>query len=119
MPSASSNLCFLVEWPCALWTLFNENLNYVRRMPELAALRDEERPLVNLGAACEEQSRSGRLFLGENPLRSRLWREDSVQKLLDLPDCRTVTCDAGAYGAEMVKGEPIVKTHRWMTNSDL
>ncbi|CAE7506132.1 unnamed protein product, partial [Symbiodinium pilosum] len=26
-------LCVLVEWPCTVWTLFNENLNYVHRMP--------------------------------------------------------------------------------------
>ncbi|CAE7467549.1 CML10, partial [Symbiodinium pilosum] len=29
-----------------------------------------------------------------------------------------VTCDAGAYGAETTKGEPVVKPHRWITNSD-
>ncbi|CAE7469062.1 CML10, partial [Symbiodinium pilosum] len=29
-----------------------------------------------------------------------------------------VTCDAGAYGAETSKGEPVVKPRRWITNSD-
>ena len=50
-------------------------------------------------------------------LRSRLWEEPSVKHLLELEGMCTVTCDTGAYGAENSDGQPIVKPHEWITNS--
>ena len=97
----------------------NENCNYSHRPEELRALRDWDRPLVELGTwCCEEQSRSGRLFLGENPTRSRLWNEDSVKRLESLEGVAITTCDAGAYGAENTQGQPIIKGHKWISNSE-
>ena len=90
----------LVAWPCTEWNLFNENMNYSTRPEELQQQRVEQQPLVDLGAwACER-----RRFLGENPLRSRLWSERPV--------------DAGAYGAENSEGFPIIKSHQWIGNSE-
>ena len=80
-------LCVLVEWPCTRWCLFNENMNYSKRLHELELLRRQEEPVVKLGAwACNEQSHEGRLFLGENPLRSRLWELDCIRSVEKLPD---------------------------------
>ena len=38
-------LLLLVAWPCTVWNLFSENLNYSHRMEELHQLRAEDRPL--------------------------------------------------------------------------
>ena len=110
-------LLLLVAWPCTVWNLFNKNLNYAHRLEELEVLREDERPLVRLGAElCYEQISAGRFFLGENPVRSDLWKEDEVQSLRQHADTIEVICDAGAYGAENRDGWPIQKPHRWITN---
>ena len=111
-------LLLLVAWPCGPWSIFNQNMNYSRRPEELEAVREQERPLVELGARlCQEQDREGRLYLGENPLRSALWQEPSIQNVRNLANNLEVTCDAGAYGAETSDGWPIQKPHKWVTNS--
>ena len=111
-------LLLLVAWPCTVWNLFSENLNYYHRMDELHQLRAEDRPLVEFGVElCQMQLAEDRFFLGENPVRSRLWQEQSVHELRQHPDCRQVECHAGAYGAEASDGSLIVKPHRWLTNS--
>ena len=75
--------CDLVSWPCALWNLFNTNMNYGHGLQELAELREAELPAVEVSAwACEEQASYGRLFHSENPVNSRLWRLLCVQKIL-------------------------------------
>ena len=120
MPFKSSSLCVLVSWPCTLWNLFNENLNYSHRRAELQDLRDKELPVVEAGAwACEEQLKHGRIFLGGNPVRSRLWRLQCIQDLLERPDVDTAQGHAGAYGAENSEGMPIIKPHRWVSNSNI
>ena len=106
-----------VAWPCTVWTLFNENMNYSHRPQELEALREDAREMLKFTASlCKEQQAEGRLFLGESVLKSRLWDEESIQDLWHLPDVDSTTCDAGAYGAESVDGFPIVKPHRWIGN---
>ena len=111
-------LLLLVAWPCTVWNLFSENLNYYHRMDELHQLRAEDRPLVEFGVElCQMQLAEDRFFLGENPVRSRIWQEKSVSDLQQHPDCRQVECHAGAYGAEASDGSLIVKPHRWLTNS--
>ena len=108
-------LLLVVAWPCTRWSLFSENLNYSKRLEFLEQLREEDRPLVKFGEKlCKIQISEGRFFLGENPLRSRLW--DEIQELLDHPDCLQVRCDAGAFGAENSEGSPILKPHLWITN---
>ena len=112
-------LLLVIEWPCTLWSLFSENLNYSKRMHVLEQLRDEDRPLVEFGVEmCHRQAEAGRL--GENPVTSRIWTEPSVQALRDHPDSIgiEVECDAGAYGAEVSDGSLLVKPHRWITNSE-
>ena len=111
-------LLLVVAWPCTVWSSMNENSNYSNRPEELAALRQQERPLVNFSAdLCSTQIEEQRLYLGENPLKSRLWSEKKVEKLFWHPDTLVTTCHAGAYGAEDADGFPIIKTHRWLTNS--
>ena len=111
-------LLIAIAWPCKFWSLFNENMNYSHRPDELEDLREQDRPLVQLGTdLMHHQHNQGRLFLGENPLRSRIWREDNVEEVAQLPGVLTPKCDAGAYGAESLDGFPIVKTHKWITNS--
>lgn len=111
-------LLLLVAWPCTVWNLFSENLNYYHRMGELHQLRAEDRPLVEFGVElCQMQLAEDRFFLGENPVRSRIWQEKSVSDLQQHPDCRQVECHAGAYGAEASDGSLIVKPHRWLNSS--
>ena len=98
----------------------NENLNYKsqNRMEELEELRQMERPMLKFTAdMCLEQVEAERLYLGENPVRSRLWEEQDIQPLLVHPDTNITVCHAGAYGAEDADGYPIIKPHRWITNS--
>ena len=109
-------LLTLIAWPCTSWSIFNQNMNYSHRMDELEELRESDRPLVELGCdLAEKQMDEDRLFLGENPLRSAIWEEPHVVRLRNRPDVIEVECDAGAYGAETVTGEPIVKPHRFIT----
>ncbi|CAK9042996.1 Integrase catalytic domain-containing protein (Fragment), partial [Durusdinium trenchii] len=113
-------LLLMVEWSCTQWSIFNQNMNYSTRPEALQALRDADRPLVELGAElCAKQRDSGRLYLGENPLRSALWNEPDIRNLRDHPDNYEAVCDAGAYGAETQDGWPIQKPHRWITNSEI
>ena len=112
-------LLLVIAWPCTVWNLFNRNLNYAHRLEELESLREKDRPLVELGAdMCYEQIAGGRYFLGENPVRSDLWKEPSISQLREHADTIETVCDAGAYGAESQDGWPIVKPHRWITNSE-
>ena len=107
-----------VAWPCRFWSLFNENMNYSHRLDELEELRNDERILVDLGSdLMHHQHQQGRLYLGENVQRSRIWVQPSVESVAELPGNLMTQCDAGAYGAEDSQGYPIVKTHRWTTNS--
>ena len=92
-------------------------MNYPWRPEQLEAIREQERPLVEVGARlCQEQDREGRLYLGENPLRSALWQEPSIQNARNLANNLEVTCDAGAYDAETSGGWPIQKPHKWVSD---
>jgi hypothetical protein len=89
-------LLTLIAWPCTEWS----------------------RPLVDLGCdIAEGQMEEDRLFLAENPIRSRIWKEPRVEELRQRPDVFTVENEAGAFGAETSDGQPIQKGHRWITNS--
>lgn len=73
---------------------------------------------MDFGAAlCKYQHEENRFFLGENPIRSRIWDVSSIQDLLHLDGVYTNTCDAGVYGAENSDGARIQKGHRWVSNS--
>ena len=111
-------LLLVTAWPCTHWSIMNENCNYRDRMQELEELRETERPMLKFTTdLCNEQIDGERLYLGENPARSRLWEERDIQSLLEHPDTRITMCHAGAYGAEDAEGYPIIKSHRWVSNS--
>ena len=107
-----------IAWPCTSWSVFNENLNYAWRPEEFHQLRQEDIVLVDFGCdVMHYQNDHDRLYLGENPKKSRIWSTPSVQSVLDLPENLVTDCDAGAYGAENLDNQPIIKTHQWTTNS--
>ncbi|CAK9038397.1 unnamed protein product [Durusdinium trenchii] len=111
-------LLLLLGPPCTNWCIFNENLNYKHRMDQLSALRAQERPRVKWSAErCLHQANRGDLFFFENPLKSRIWSEPAVQKLMNHPDTVKVTCDGGAFGAQDEDGYNIIKTYGILTNS--
>ena len=111
-------LLLLLGPPCTNWCIFNENLNYRHRMDQLSALRAQERPRVKWSAErCLHQANRGDLFFFENPLKSRIWSEPAVQKLMNHPDTVKVTCDGGAFGAQDEDGYNITKTYGVLTNS--
>jgi hypothetical protein len=74
-------------------------------------------PLVVLGSdLCGEQLYNGRLFLGENPVKSAIWKEPRVKCLREHPDAIEVDCGAGAYSTENLDCEPIQKAHRLVSS---
>ena len=113
-------LLLMIGYPCTNFCIFNENLNYHWRMEELHRLRSAERqPLTWVVELCLEQASRGRLYLLENPLRSRLWEEKAVKRLASHSDNIRVVADAGAFGARDVDGYMIHKPHVFYTNSAL
>ena len=111
-------LLVLVGFPCTLWSLFNENLNYAHRMEELMALREEQRPMLQwLCKQLKKQAEAGRFFALENSEKSRLWDEECLKELQDLPDAQLVLADGGAFGATDLDGFPIIKTYKFLVNS--
>ena len=50
-----------------------------------------------------------RLYLGENPLRSALWQEPSIQNARNLANNLEVTCETS-------DGWPIQKPHKWVND---
>ena len=106
----------LLGLDCRHYTLFNKNLNYSHRPQEWLQLQRQDKPMLDFTVCvAEEQLQSGRYFLIENPLRSELWQQTAIQKLQRHPDVWLITCDSGAFGAE-VNGKPIAKPFRFMGN---
>ena len=113
-------LLLMLGFPCTFWCLLNENCNYSWRMHELEALRNEQRPLLQWTCyLIEIQVGLGNFFLFESTLRCRIWDEPCVIKLAQLPGVVEVLCDAGAFGAADRDGFPIIKTHKFLTNSPI
>lgn len=113
-------LLLMLGFPCTFWCLLNENCNYSWRMHELEALRNEQRPLLQwTWYLIEIQVGLGNFFLFESTLRCRIWDEPCVIKLAQLPGVVEVLCDAGAFGAADRDGFPIIKTHKFLTNSPI
>ena len=99
---------------CTHYTLFNRNCNYAYRLDEWYQLQAEDRPLLLATIdVIDHQLDNGSYFLLENPLRSELWDQPKVKKLLQRPDVWSVTADAGAFGAS-VEGYPIGKPFRFV-----
>ena len=107
----------LIGYPCTDYSLFNENLNYSNRHPELQARRDRDQPRRQfLADLCREQAEQGRHFFIENPQRSRLWEQDEFIKLSNLPGTTMGHAHLGAFGSETVDGQPVVKPIGMLTN---
>ena len=103
---------------CVLWNLFNENLNYPspERQALLQRLREEEYVLVEFAAQLAWlQMEEGRLFLIENPVKSRLWSLPCIEALMSHYGVWTSTTDAGAWGAE-IDDKPVIKGLRFIGN---
>ena len=111
-------LLLLVGFPRTLQCIMNENLNYSQRLEELWELRELQRPLLEwVVARLRQQLREGRLIALENPLRSRLWSEPSVTNMISDFGLMLVKCDAGYFGAVDPRGNKIIKTYQFATNS--
>ena len=101
---------------CTKWSQFNINLNYSWRLDQLQQEQEAEMPLVDFTCdACEIQYQGDRYFLVENPLKSRLWTLQPIQKVMSWPNVWTSTLDTGAFGAE-IDGHMIAKPMMFMGN---
>eukprot|EP00913_Durusdinium_trenchii_P009478 g8908.t1 len=113
-------LLLLVGYPCTLYNIFNENLNYSSpdRRQELYELRQADLDGLRFAIQrCLQQLANGDLFFLENPLRSRLWDQPEVLRLAQHPDVIKGSCDSGAYGATDKDGYVIIKSFGYLTNS--
>ena len=107
----------LVGYPCTHYTLFNENLNYSQRLPEIEALRSLDRPRRQfLAELCQEQADHGRHFFIDNPQRSRLWEQDEIKELINMPGSTMGHAHLGAFGSETLDGQPVIKPIGILTN---
>ena len=77
-------LLLVVAWPCTFWSIMNENSNYSNRPEELAALRQEERPLVNFSAdLCSARNWGAGALLGRESIEVKtLVREEGGEAVL-------------------------------------
>ena len=108
----------IIGLPCTVWCIFNENLNYSKRMHVLHDLREDERDGMRWSVKrCVTQREMGNYYMFENPLKSRLWEEPEVEELSNHPDNYVVLCDAGAFGGKDSDGQPILKTFKVLTNN--
>ena len=101
---------------CTKWSQFNINLNYSWRLDQLRQEQEAEMPLVSFTCdACDIQYQGDRYFLVENPLKSKLWTLQLIQKVMSWPNVWTSTPDTGAFGAE-IDGHMIAKPMMFMGN---
>ena len=106
-----------VAYPCTLYSIFNENLNYSKRMRVLHRLRQDDTEMRRLiRKLLDLQLDGGRAFGLENPRHSRLWEMDEFRDLGDFPGIVERILDSGAYGGTTVDGEPIIKPFKFLTN---
>ena len=105
-------------WPCSPWSQM-QNLN--NNVPGHKDKIKNQRALClrprDFAEWCERrQSANGKLFLGENPLRSAAWQQAPVIKMS--ARCREAKPDMCAFGlCAPDTGEPIKKSARTITNS--
>ena len=107
----------VVGFPCTKYSLINQNCNYAHRLRELEVMREEDAPMRKF--ICDlllEQHASGRFFILENPLTSRLWQQAEVVEVINTPGVCSSTCHSGAYAAETADGRPIKKSLRFLGN---
>ena len=110
-------LLLLIGFPCTEFCIMNENCNYALRPEELELRRALMRPALKwVCKLCQEQAASGRYYILENPLRSRLWQEACVKELYKVDNTEFVNCDGGAFGAVDLDGFPIIKTYGFLLN---
>ena len=77
---------------------------------------------VNFAASmCQEQAKSGRLFLFEHPARATSWKLDSLCELLEVVGVTSVLGDMCSHGMTQSDSHGrgfVKKTTRFMTNSN-
>ena len=106
-----------VAYPCTLYSIFNENVKYSKRMDVLHRLRQDDMEMRRLiRKLLDLQLDGGRAFVLENPRHSRLWEMDEFRDLGDFPGIVECIVDSGAYGGATVDGKPIIKPFKFLTN---
>ena len=106
-----------VAYPCTLYSIFNENLNYSKRMHVLHRLRQDDLEMRRLIRKLLDLQLDGeRAFVLENPRHSRLWEMDEFRDLGDFPGIAECIVDSGAYGGTTTDGEPVIKPFKFLTN---
>ena len=110
----------LVVWghPCTLYCVYNNNINYRDNPQLLQAMRDKQRPLLQLAVwTLKQQLDGGRMFLFENPPNSSLWSEAELGPVIGHPEVFGETVHMCMHGSIGARGLPIRKSMRFMTNS--
>ena len=105
-------------WPCSPWSqMQNLNAKVPGHQTKIALQRQTHLRLLDFAEWCERrQSANGKLFLGENPLRSAAWQQVPVMKMSER--CWEAKPDMCAFGlCAPDTGEPIKKSTRIVTNS--
>ena len=100
-------------WPCSPWPQMQSLNNKVHgHQDKIALQRQMHIRLLDFAEWCERcQSAHGKLFLGENPLRSAAWQQVPVMKMSDR--CWEAKPDMCAFGlCAPDTGEPIKKPTR-------
>ena len=109
-------LLVMLEIDCRHYTIFNRNLNYSSRLEEWEELQEQDRPLRSFTTlVARRQLQAGRYFLIENPERSELWSMPDMVRLASMDGVYSFSLDAGAFGAT-IKGKPVIKTFKLLTN---
>ena len=110
-------LVTILGHPCTLYCFYNVHCNYADRPEVLEKLRKEQEPLWEITAGtCEFQSKTGAIFLLENPLGSELHNDAKMNRIKALPG---VTCGIShgcENGVKSSDGKPIFKPQKWWTN---
>ncbi|CAL1135188.1 unnamed protein product [Cladocopium goreaui] len=103
----------VIAWPCRLWSPI-QALNYktTEEKEILGALRQEERPLLDfVKEAAQKQRARGGAVMGENPKRSKAWKEPPIQDAFEgLPHVDTDMCAHGLQRPD--NGCPVRKPTR-------
>ena len=106
----------VVGYPSSLYSLANENFNFRGQPEQLRQLRDDDRRMRRfVSDLLREQRHQGRFFLLENPQTSRLWQQQEILEIVDLPGVSSAVCHLGAFGAE-AEGYPLRKPLRFLSN---
>ena len=107
----------MMGYPCTLWNFYNSVVNYADYPELLAALRDEERPVLRLVVwSCIQQDDGGRAYLLENTATSRLHGDPDLDPLRARPSSVSGVSHGCRLGFKGPSGRPLKKLMRWWSN---